>query len=185
MEESEEILIKSLKNLGIEIPPHITSIKELDSSSFFSISSQSLHLLLHNTNTSSFPTSLPDSMPEKVNSCSHLASLLHHLSYPFQISFHQVINTLFFLLFFFLCICNTISWNWEINLQSFSVNFGVVPFSFLGIIDFGDHLLDIYALFNCLLLVVCCGMFTWVFVVFLPKSVHMSVRWEPYARWTW
>ncbi|KNA12153.1 hypothetical protein SOVF_128210 isoform B [Spinacia oleracea] len=90
MAESEEILISSLRNLGIEIPAQINSIKDLDSSSFFSISSLSLHLLLHNTtDTSSFPTSLPDSMAEKVNSCTHMASLFEKLEYPFEISFHQ------------------------------------------------------------------------------------------------
>ncbi|XP_021740756.1 coiled-coil domain-containing protein 22 homolog [Chenopodium quinoa] len=89
MEESKEILMSSLRNLGIEIPSQITSIKDLDSSSFFSISSQSL-LLLHNTNkTPSFPTSLPDSMAEKVNSCTHLTSLFQQFGYPFEISFHQ------------------------------------------------------------------------------------------------
>ncbi|CAO2842533.1 unnamed protein product [Amaranthus hypochondriacus] len=89
MEESEEILICSLKSLGLLIQPHITSIKHLDSSSFFSISSQSIHLLLPNVDTSSLPTSLPDSMPEKVNSCTDLATFLQQLGYPFQISFHQ------------------------------------------------------------------------------------------------
>ncbi|KAL2945036.1 Coiled-coil domain-containing protein 22 [Bienertia sinuspersici] len=89
MEESEEILMSSLKNLGINIPSQITSIKDLDSSSFFSISSQSLNLLLPNTNTSSFSASLPDAMAEKVKSCTDMASLFQNLGYPSEISFHQ------------------------------------------------------------------------------------------------
>ncbi|KAL2925545.1 Coiled-coil domain-containing protein 22-like protein [Bienertia sinuspersici] len=89
MEESEEILMSSLKNLGINIPSKITSIKDLDSSSFFSVSSQSLNLLFCNTNTSSFPTLLPDAMAEKVKSCTDMASLFQNLGYASEISFQQ------------------------------------------------------------------------------------------------
>ncbi|GAB4845904.1 hypothetical protein Ancab_024909 [Ancistrocladus abbreviatus] len=86
MEESQEILLNSLKSFGISIPSEVSSIGELNSAAFFSICSQSLHFL---DVTSSFPTSLPDSMADKVKISTEIAVAMKNLGYIGDISFHK------------------------------------------------------------------------------------------------
>lgn len=88
MEESEDILLKSMENCGIRIPPYVSSIRELKSSTLISICAQSLNLI---DKTFSFPYSLPDSsVADQFKICTEIASGIKNLGYHGDLSFQQV-----------------------------------------------------------------------------------------------
>ncbi|KAI4307836.1 hypothetical protein L6164_030974 [Bauhinia variegata] len=87
MEESQEILLKSVESYGISIPPSVSSIAELTPNDLVSICAQCLNLL---DDAASFPTSLPsDSVADRVRICTDIASAIKNLGYVGDISFHQ------------------------------------------------------------------------------------------------
>ncbi|KAI8010488.1 Coiled-coil domain-containing protein 22 [Camellia lanceoleosa] len=86
MDESLEILEKSLANSGVSIPQGVSSIKDLTPDTLFSICAQSLRLI---DPSSSFPTSLPDSMADRFKICTDLASSVTNLGFIGDISFHK------------------------------------------------------------------------------------------------
>ncbi|KAL7217728.1 hypothetical protein ACSBR2_011043 [Camellia fascicularis] len=86
MDESLEIVEKSLANSGVSIPQGVSSIKDLTSDTLFSICAQSLRLI---DPSSSFPTSLPDSMADRFKICTDLASSVTNLGFIGDISFHK------------------------------------------------------------------------------------------------
>lgn len=91
MEESQEILLNSLKSFGIEIASGISSVDEINPSTLFSICTQSLRRLplLTGEETPCFPTSLPDSMADRVRICTDVACALKNLGFVSDISFHK------------------------------------------------------------------------------------------------
>ncbi|PSR95276.1 Coiled-coil domain-containing protein [Actinidia chinensis var. chinensis] len=86
MEESQEILLESLKSLGIQIPQGVSSIKDLTPNTLVSICAQSLLLI---DPTMSFPTSLPESMANRFKICTDLASSVSDLGFIGDMSFHK------------------------------------------------------------------------------------------------
>ncbi|XP_057475079.1 LOW QUALITY PROTEIN: uncharacterized protein LOC130763142 [Actinidia eriantha] len=86
MEESQEILLESLKSLGIQIPQGVSSIKDLTPNTLVSICAQSILLI---DPTMSFPTSLPDSMANRFKICTDLASSVADLGFIGDMSFHK------------------------------------------------------------------------------------------------
>ncbi|XP_019250800.1 PREDICTED: coiled-coil domain-containing protein 22 isoform X2 [Nicotiana attenuata] len=87
MEKSQEILLNSIANSGVTIPPGISSVKDLTPETLFFISSQSLHLIDQN---SSFTSSLPEnSVSDRLKLCSDLASAFKTLGFVGDISFHK------------------------------------------------------------------------------------------------
>ncbi|KAM7495661.1 hypothetical protein LguiB_030270 [Lonicera macranthoides] len=90
MEESQEILLNSLSNSGVTIPPEVSSIQDLTPSTLFSISAQALlRLIDHSSSLSSFPITLPDSMADRFKICTDLSSALINLGYIGDMSFHK------------------------------------------------------------------------------------------------
>ncbi|XP_016441979.1 uncharacterized protein LOC107767484 isoform X1 [Nicotiana tabacum] len=87
MEKSQEILLNSIANSGVTIPPGISSVKNLTPETLFFISSQSLHLIDQNL---SFTSSLPEnSVSDRLKLCSDLASAFKTLGFVGDISFHK------------------------------------------------------------------------------------------------
>ncbi|KAK6947118.1 Coiled-coil domain-containing protein 22 [Dillenia turbinata] len=86
MEESDQILLKSLQHSGLAIPDEVSSIKDLTPTTLFFICSQSLRILNF---PSVFPASLPDSMADRFKICSEIASAIQTLGYVGDISFHK------------------------------------------------------------------------------------------------
>ncbi|KAH7545420.1 hypothetical protein FEM48_Zijuj01G0092000 [Ziziphus jujuba var. spinosa] len=89
MEESQEILLKSLENSGVCVPNNVFSIPELKPTTLVSICGQALNLI---DDTVSFPTSLPDSsVAEQVKICTDIAARIKNLGYLGDMSFHQLL----------------------------------------------------------------------------------------------
>ncbi|GMH25477.1 hypothetical protein Nepgr_027320 [Nepenthes gracilis] len=88
MEESQEILLNSLKSFGLSIPMEVSSIGGLNQPTLFSICGQWLHIV---DETSTFPASLPDSMADRVKFCTELASAIKTLGYIGEMSFHKLL----------------------------------------------------------------------------------------------
>ncbi|KAK3021535.1 hypothetical protein RJ639_046483 [Escallonia herrerae] len=86
MEESQEILLNSLANAGVPIPPGVNSIIDLTPATFVSICAQSLRLI---DDSSSFPTELPDSVAGRFKACTVLASAVKNLGYIGDLSFQK------------------------------------------------------------------------------------------------
>ncbi|KAL3821147.1 hypothetical protein ACJIZ3_007052 [Penstemon smallii] len=83
MEESEEIL---LVNLGVPIPPGVSSVHDLTPETLYTLCSHALSLI---GSTSPFPPSLPeDSMADRVKACTDLASAVRNLGFIGDLSFH-------------------------------------------------------------------------------------------------
>ncbi|XP_022886612.1 coiled-coil domain-containing protein 22 [Olea europaea var. sylvestris] len=89
MEESEEILLNSVANSGVPIPPGVSSVLDLTPSTLFSICSHAIRLI-DRSHSLSFPTSLPeDSMADRVKICTELASAFKNLGFMGDLSFHK------------------------------------------------------------------------------------------------
>ncbi|KAM0995654.1 hypothetical protein ACFX2C_005759 [Malus domestica] len=87
MEDSREILLKSLENSGVCVPDDVSSVKDLTPATLVSICSQSLNLI---GRTTPFPTSLPDcSVGDQFKLCTDIASGIKSLGYLADLSFHQ------------------------------------------------------------------------------------------------
>ncbi|XP_058208929.1 uncharacterized protein LOC131321919 [Rhododendron vialii] len=86
MEESQEILLKSLANSGVAIPPGVSSIRDLTPATLFSICAQSLRLV---DATASLPASLPDLMADRLKICTDLAAAVSDLGFIGDLSFHK------------------------------------------------------------------------------------------------
>ena len=88
MEESQEILLKSMQGCGVLIPPSVSSVKDLTPTTLVSISAQCLNRI---DEKASFPTSLPtNSVADRVRICTDIASAVKNLGYVGDISFHKV-----------------------------------------------------------------------------------------------
>lgn len=87
MEESQEILLKSLANSGVAIPPGVSSIGDLTPATLFSICAQSLRLV---DDATSLPAFLPDSMADRLKICTDLAAAVSELGFIGDLSFHKV-----------------------------------------------------------------------------------------------
>lgn len=89
MEESEEILLNSVANSGVPIPPGVSSVLDLTPATLFSICSHAIRLIDH-SHMPSFPTSLPEvSMADRVKICTELASAFKILGFMGDLSFHK------------------------------------------------------------------------------------------------
>ncbi|KAL2483690.1 hypothetical protein Fot_45134 [Forsythia ovata] len=89
MEDSEEILLNSVANSGVPIPPGVSSVLDLTPPTLFSICSHALRLIDSN-HTPSLPTSMPeDSMADRVKICTELASAFKNLGFMGDLSFHK------------------------------------------------------------------------------------------------
>ncbi|KAH0997817.1 hypothetical protein GBA52_021681 [Prunus armeniaca] len=87
MEESREILLKSLENSGVCVLNDVSSVRDLTPATLVSICGQSLNLI---GKTPPFPTSLPDSsVADKFKLCTDIASAIKSLGYLADLSFHQ------------------------------------------------------------------------------------------------
>ncbi|XP_068338511.1 uncharacterized protein [Pyrus communis] len=87
MEDSREILLKSLENSGVCLPDDVSSVKDLTPATLVSICAQSLNLI---GRTAPFPTSLPDSsVGDQFKLCTDIASGIKSLGYLADLSFHQ------------------------------------------------------------------------------------------------
>ncbi|PON86337.1 Coiled-coil domain-containing protein [Trema orientale] len=86
MEDSQEVLLNSIHNYGVHLPPNVVSVRDLEPANLVSICAQSLNLIDH---TASFPTSLPDSVAEQFKICTDIAAGIKSLGYLGDISFHQ------------------------------------------------------------------------------------------------
>ncbi|KAK3008706.1 LOW QUALITY PROTEIN: hypothetical protein RJ639_015255 [Escallonia herrerae] len=91
MEESQEILLNSLANAGVPIPPGVNSIPDLTPATFVSICAESLRLI---DDSSSFPTELPDSVAGRFKACTELASAVKNLGYIGDLSFQKLVPRL-------------------------------------------------------------------------------------------
>lgn len=88
MEESREILLKSLENSGVCVLNDVSSVRDLTPATLVSICGQSLNLI---GKTPPFPTSLPgSSVADKFKLCTDIASAIKSLGYLADLSFHQV-----------------------------------------------------------------------------------------------
>ncbi|KAM1055372.1 hypothetical protein ACFX15_028399 [Malus domestica] len=87
MEDSREILLKSLESSGVCVPDDVSSVKDLTPAALVSICGQSLNLI---GRTTPFPTSLPDSsVADQFKLCTDIASGIKSLGYLADLSFHQ------------------------------------------------------------------------------------------------
>ncbi|KVI10385.1 Protein of unknown function DUF812 [Cynara cardunculus var. scolymus] len=86
MEESQEILLNSLANAGVPIPPEVLSVEDLAPETLVSICAHSLRII---SNSESFPITLPDSMADRFKICTDLASSVKDLGYIGDMSFHK------------------------------------------------------------------------------------------------
>lgn len=88
MEDSREILLKSLESSDVCVPDDVSSVKDLTPAALVSICGQSLNLI---GRTTPFPTSLPDSsVADQFKLCTDIASGIKSLGYLADLSFHQV-----------------------------------------------------------------------------------------------
>lgn len=106
MEESREILLKSLENSGVCVLNDVSSVRDLTPATLVSICGQSLNLI---GKTPSFPTSLPDSsVADKFKLCTDIASAIKSLGYLADLSFHQVrivkLTSFDFFIYLFRCL---------------------------------------------------------------------------------
>ncbi|XP_052208730.1 uncharacterized protein LOC127812336 isoform X2 [Diospyros lotus] len=88
MEESQEILLKSLAKSGVQIPPEVSSIGDLTPATLVAVCAQSLRFI-DETKTASFSVSLPDSMADRFKICTDLANAFTDLGFIGDISFHK------------------------------------------------------------------------------------------------
>nr|XP_043620924.1 coiled-coil domain-containing protein 22 homolog isoform X2 [Erigeron canadensis] len=86
MEESQEILLNSLANVGVPISPEIVSVSDLTPESFISVCAHSLRII---SKSESIPISLPESMADRFKFCTDLASSFENLGFIGDISFHK------------------------------------------------------------------------------------------------
>ncbi|CAI9088176.1 OLC1v1022432C1 [Oldenlandia corymbosa var. corymbosa] len=87
MDDSHEILLNSLRNSGVPVPPSVAAIQDLTPASLFYVCSQSLCII---DSTLSFPASLPeDSVADRFKLCTDLASAFKRLGFVGDISFHK------------------------------------------------------------------------------------------------
>ncbi|XP_023759563.1 uncharacterized protein LOC111907976 isoform X2 [Lactuca sativa] len=86
MEESQEILLKSLANAGVAIPREALSVGDLTPEALVSICAHSLRII---SSSESFPITLPDSMVDRFKICTDLASSVKDLGYIGDMSFHK------------------------------------------------------------------------------------------------
>ncbi|GLT79535.1 hypothetical protein SLA2020_510200 [Shorea laevis] len=90
MEGSDEILLTSLKSLGISIPEEVASVSDLTPAVLVSICRQSLQLLGQGGESSRASVSdSSDSMAEKFKICTDIALAFKNLGYIGDLSYHK------------------------------------------------------------------------------------------------
>ncbi|XP_022716694.1 coiled-coil domain-containing protein 22 homolog isoform X1 [Durio zibethinus] len=98
MEESQEILLNSLRSLGVSIPESVSSFNDLTPTTLISICSQSLNLLGNNKggddNDMSFPNSVEDSvsMADKFKICSIISLTFKNLGYVGDMNYYKFLH---------------------------------------------------------------------------------------------
>ncbi|KAK8542601.1 hypothetical protein V6N13_136836 [Hibiscus sabdariffa] len=95
MEESQEILLKSLSSFGISIPENVSSFNDFTLTTLISVCCQSLNTIGNNEdddqNDVSFPDSLEDSvsMADNFKICSDISLALNNLGYVGDMNYHK------------------------------------------------------------------------------------------------
>ncbi|XWS11387.1 hypothetical protein CRYUN_Cryun38cG0079500 [Craigia yunnanensis] len=95
MEESQEILLNSLRSFGVSIPENVSSFNDFTPTTLISICCQSLNLLGNNKddddNDMSFPNSVEDSvsMADKFKICSDISLAFKNLGYVGDMNYHK------------------------------------------------------------------------------------------------
>ncbi|GMJ11584.1 hypothetical protein like AT1G55830 [Hibiscus trionum] len=95
MEESQEILLKSLTSFGISIPENVSSFNDLTLSTLISVCCQSLNTLgineVDDQNDVLFPDSVEDSisMDDKFKICSEISLAFKNLGYVGDMNYHK------------------------------------------------------------------------------------------------
>ncbi|KAK8318144.1 hypothetical protein V6Z12_A13G155600 [Gossypium hirsutum] len=95
MEESQEILLKSLSSFGISIPENVSSFSELTPTTLISLCCQSLNILGNNDdddeNHFSFPISVEDSVSvaDKFKICSDVSLAFKNLGYLGDMNYYK------------------------------------------------------------------------------------------------
>lgn len=90
MDEAQAFLLSSLRSFSGSLPAGLSSTRDIDSDSLFSIVAQSIRLLDSSSSSSAFPASLPLSMAGKVGACSAVASALKKLGFRGDLDFFLV-----------------------------------------------------------------------------------------------
>lgn len=97
MEQSQEILLKSLSSLGISIPENVSSFNELTPTTLISLCCQSLNILGNNDDDDeshfSFPISVEDSVSiaDKFKICSDVSLAFKNLGYLGDMNYYKVV----------------------------------------------------------------------------------------------
>ncbi|KAF3453274.1 hypothetical protein FNV43_RR03714 [Rhamnella rubrinervis] len=87
MEESQEILLKSLESSGVCVPNNVSSIRDLKPATLVSICGQALNLI---DDTDLFPTSFPDSsVADQFKICTDIGGRIENLGYQGDMSYLQ------------------------------------------------------------------------------------------------
>ncbi|KAK8490535.1 hypothetical protein V6N11_055763 [Hibiscus sabdariffa] len=95
MEESQEILLKSLSSFGISIPENVSSFNDFTLTTLISVCCQSLNTIGNNEdddqNHVSFPDSLEDSvsMADNFKICTDISLALNNLGYVDDMNYHK------------------------------------------------------------------------------------------------
>ncbi|XP_038996723.1 coiled-coil domain-containing protein 22 homolog [Hibiscus syriacus] len=95
MEESQEILLKSLSTFGVSIPENVSEFNDLTPTTLISVCCQSLNILGNNEdddqNDVSFPDSVEDyvSTADKFKICSDISLAFKNLGYVGDMSYHK------------------------------------------------------------------------------------------------
>ncbi|KAL4323441.1 hypothetical protein GQ457_11G012280 [Hibiscus cannabinus] len=95
MEESQEILLKSLSSFGISIPENVSSFNDFTLTTLISVCCQSLNTIGNNEdddqNHVSFPDSLEDSvsMADNFKICTDISLALNNLGYVGDMNYHK------------------------------------------------------------------------------------------------
>ncbi|KAM7251122.1 hypothetical protein ACFE04_023005 [Oxalis oulophora] len=90
MEESQEILLKSLKQSGVSLPGNVSSISEMNPSTLISICAQSLNLINHDYyhDTVSFQSR---SMADKFKICTEISSAIKNLGFIGDLTYYKLL----------------------------------------------------------------------------------------------
>ncbi|KAJ8765087.1 hypothetical protein K2173_010569 [Erythroxylum novogranatense] len=88
MEESQEILLSSLKNSGVSIPEDVSAIQDLTPETLVSICTQCLYLI---DGTGFSANSLPDLMVDKFKICTDIALAVKRLGYTGDMNYYKLL----------------------------------------------------------------------------------------------
>ncbi|KYQ90649.1 hypothetical protein DLAC_09283 [Tieghemostelium lacteum] len=90
MDDVDQIILITIKDLGCELNENITGVKDFDCDMTYEFIISYLRLINENK-INNLPTTLPKNMSARVNTCSLLSNIIKEMGYRSELSYHQIL----------------------------------------------------------------------------------------------